>query len=98
MGGALRQDPTLFIFDEPTTGLHFHDINRLLQAFNALIERGHTILVIEHNMDVIKCADHVIDMGPEGGDRGGEVVCTGTPEQIADCAKSLTGKFLKEKL
>ena len=96
--GQERQAPTLFIFDEPTTGLHFHDINRLLQAFNALIERGHTILVIEHNMDVIKCADHVIDMGPEGGDRGGEVVCTGTPEQIAACSKSLTGKFLKEKL
>jgi excinuclease ABC subunit A len=96
--GQERQAPTLFIFDEPTTGLHFHDINRLLQTFNALIERGHTILVIEHNMDVIKCADHVIDMGPEGGDRGGEVVCTGTPEQIAACSKSLTGKFLKEKL
>jgi len=96
--GQERQEPTLFIFDEPTTGLHFHDINRLLQAFNALIERGHTILVIEHNMDVIKCADHVIDMGPEGGDRGGEVVCTGTPEEIAACTKSLTGKFLKEKL
>lgn len=96
--GQERQEPTLFIFDEPTTGLHFHDINRLLQAFNALIERGHTILVIEHNMDVIKCADHIIDMGPEGGDRGGEVVCTGTPEQIAACTKSLTGKFLKEKL
>lgn len=96
--GQERQAPTLFIFDEPTTGLHFHDINRLLQAFKALIERGHTILVIEHNMDVIKCADHVIDMGPEGGDRGGEVVCTGTPEQIAACSKSLTGKFLKEKL
>jgi len=96
--GQERQEPTLFIFDEPTTGLHFHDINRLLQAFNALIERGHTILVIEHNMDVIKCADHVIDMGPEGGDRGGEVVGTGTPEEIAACTKSLTGKFLKEKL
>ena len=96
--GQERQAPTLFIFDEPTTGLHFHDINRLLQAFNALIERGHTILVIEHNMDVIKCADHVIDMGPEGGDRGGEVVYIGTPEQIAACPKSLTGKFLKEKL
>jgi excinuclease ABC subunit A len=96
--GQERQDPTLFIFDEPTTGLHFHDINRLLQAFNALIERGHSILVIEHNMDVIKCADHVIDMGPDGGDRGGEVVCTGTPEQIVACPKSLTGKFLKEKL
>ena len=96
--GQERQEPTLFIFDEPTTGLHFHDINRLLQAFNALIERGHSILVIEHNMDIIKCADHVIDMGPDGGDRGGEVVCIGTPEQIAACPKSLTGKFLKEKL
>ena len=96
--GQEKQEPSLFIFDEPTTGLHFHDINRLLQAFNALIERGHTILVIEHNMDVIKCADHVIDMGPEGGDRGGNVVITGTPEEIAACDKSLTGKFLKEKL
>ena len=96
--GQEKQEPSLFIFDEPTTGLHFHDINRLLQAFNALIERGHTILVIEHNMDVIKCADYVIDMGPEGGDRGGNVVITGTPEEIAACDKSLTGKFLKEKL
>ena len=96
--GQEKQEPSLFIFDEPTTGLHFHDINRLLKAFNALIERGHTILVIEHNMDVIKCADHVIDMGPEGGDRGGNVVITGTPEEIAACDKSLTGKFLKEKL
>ena len=96
--GQEKQEPSLFIFDEPTTGLHFHDINRLLQAFNALIERGHTILVIEHNMDVIKCADHVIDMGPEGGDRGGNVVATGTPEEIASCPQSLTGKFLKEKL
>ena len=96
--GQERQEPTLFIFDEPTTGLHFHDINRLLQAFNALIERGHTILVIEHNMDVIKCADYIIDMGPEGGDRGGEVVVTGTPEEVAACTKSLTGKFLKNKL
>ena len=96
--GQERQEPTLFIFDEPTTGLHFHDINRLLQAFNALIDRGHTILVIEHNLDVIKCADYVIDMGPDGGDRGGEVVATGIPEQIAANTKSLTGKFLKEKL
>ena len=96
--GQERQEPTLFIFDEPTTGLHFHDINRLLKSFNALIERGHTILVIEHNMDVIKCADHIIDMGPEGGDRGGEVVVTGTPEQVASYSDSLTGKFLKEKL
>ena len=96
--GQEKQEPTLFIFDEPTTGLHFHDINRLLSAFNALIERGHTILIIEHNMEVIKSADHVIDMGPDGGDRGGEVVCVGTPEEIAQCEKSLTGKFLKAKL
>ena len=96
--GQEKQEPTLFIFDEPTTGLHFHDISRLLVAFNALIERGHTILIIEHNMEVIKCADHIIDMGPDGGDRGGEVVAIGTPEQLAACNKSLTGKFLKEKL
>ena len=96
--GQERQEPTLFIFDEPTTGLHFHDINRLLSAFNALIERGHTILIIEHNMEIIKCADHVIDMGPDGGDRGGEVVVCGTPEEVARCEKSLTGQYLKEKL
>ncbi len=96
--GQERQEPTLFIFDEPTTGLHFHDIQRLLSAFNALIERGHTILIIEHNMEIIKCADHVIDIGPEGGDRGGEIVATGTPEQIAANERSLTGKFLKDKL
>jgi excinuclease ABC subunit A len=96
--GQEKQEPTLFIFDEPTTGLHFHDINRLLQAFNALIERGHTILIIEHNMDIIKCADHIIDMGPDGGDRGGEVVAIGTPEEIAGNENSLTGKFLKDKL
>ncbi|HIX27681.1 MAG TPA: excinuclease ABC subunit UvrA [Candidatus Barnesiella excrementigallinarum] len=93
-----RQDPTLFIFDEPTTGLHFHDINTLLKSFNQLIERGHTVLIIEHNMDVIKCADHIIDLGPEGGKEGGYVVCTGTPEEVAECAASYTGKFLKEKL
>ena len=96
--GQEKQDPTLFIFDEPTTGLHFHDIERLLAAFNALIERGHSILIIEHNMEVIKCADHIIDMGPDGGDRGGEVVICGTPEEVADCKNSLTGKFLKDKL
>ena len=96
--GQEKQEPTLFIFDEPTTGLHFHDIERLLHAFNALIERGHTILIIEHNMDIIKCADHIIDMGPDGGDRGGEVVAIGTPEEIAANEKSLTGKFLKDKL
>ena len=96
--GQERQEPTLFIFDEPTTGLHFHDIAKLLEAFNALIARGHTILVIEHNMDVIKMADHVIDLGPDGGDRGGELVATGTPEDIARNERSLTGKFLKAKL
>ena len=96
--GQERQEPTLFIFDEPTTGLHFHDISRLLSAFDALIERGHTILIIEHNMEIIKCADHVIDMGPDGGDRGGEVIVTGTPEEVAACPQSVTGKFLKSKL
>ena len=96
--GQERQEPTLFIFDEPTTGLHFHDIQRLLAAFNALIERGHSILIIEHNMEIIKCADHIIDMGPDGGDRGGNIVACGTPEKIASCKESLTGKFLKDKL
>jgi excinuclease ABC subunit A len=96
--GQEKQDPTLFIFDEPTTGLHFHDIQRLLQAFNALIERGHSILIIEHNMEVIKCADHVIDLGPDGGDRGGGLMVAGTPEMVAECKDSLTGKYLKGKL
>ena len=96
--GLERQDPTLFIFDEPTTGLHFHDIKRLLAAFSALIERGHSVIVIEHNLDVIKCADHIIDLGPEGGNHGGNIVCTGTPEEVAQCKESLTGKYLKEKL
>ena len=96
--GQERQDPTLFIFDEPTTGLHFHDVRRLLKTFDALISRGHTIIVIEHNLDVIKCADYVIDLGPDGGNRGGEVVACGTPEQIAQCKKSLTGKFLSNML
>lgn len=96
--GEEKAQPTLFIFDEPTTGLHFHDIKTLLKAFDALIERGHTIVIIEHNLDVIKCADHIIDLGPEGGENGGFVVCTGTPEQIANCADSYTGQFLKEKL
>lgn len=85
---------TFFIFDEPTTGLHTHDINTLMKALNALIMRGHTVLVIEHNMDVVKCADHVIDMGG-GGDRGGEVVAVGTPEKIAACAGSYTGRALR---
>ena len=87
----------MFIFDEPTTGLHFHDIRRLLSAFQALITRGHTIVVIEHNLEVIKCADHVIDLGPDGGDKGGSLVFAGTPEDLADCPSSITGKYLKEK-
>ena len=96
--GQEKQEPTLFIFDEPTTGLHFHDIERLLQAFNALIERGHTILIIEHNMEIIKMADHIIDIGPDGGDRGGELVACGTPEEIVKDERSITGKYLKSKL
>lgn len=89
--------PTIFVFDEPTTGLHMHDVNRLLKVFDALISRGHTVIVIEHNMDVIKYADHIIDMGPEGGDKGGYVVCEGTPEEVAECPDSYTGKYLKER-
>ena len=96
--GQEKQAPTLFIFDEPTTGLHFHDIHKLMESFNSLIEKGHTIVVIEHNMDVIKCGDYVIDLGPDGGDKGGNIVCCGTPEEIAGCEKSITGKYLKEKL
>ena len=96
--GREQQEPTLFIFDEPTTGLHFHDIQKLLDAFNALILRGHTILIIEHNMEIIKCADHVIDLGPDGGDKGGNLVIAGTPEEVARCRDSLTGYYLKDKL
>lgn len=88
----------MFIFDEPTTGLHYHDIKLLLEAFNALISRGHTIVIIEHNLDVIKCADHIIDMGPDGGDKGGNIVCSGTPEDICKCKESITGKYLKPLL
>ena len=93
-----KADPTLFIFDEPTTGLHFHDIKKLLEAFDALILRGHSIVIIEHNLDVVKCADYVIDLGPEGGDKGGYIVARGTPEEVAACGASYTGQFLKEKL
>ena len=93
-----KDSPTLFIFDEPTTGLHFHDINTLLLAFNKLISNGHTIVIIEHNMDVIKCADHIIDIGPEGGENGGSIVFTGTPEELVKCNESYTGLYLKEKL
>lgn len=93
-----KAEPTIFVFDEPTTGLHFHDIKQLLKAFDALIARGHTVVIIEHNMDVIKCADHVIDLGPEGGDKGGNLVVCGTPEEVAKCAVSYTGQYLAEKL
>ena len=93
-----KVQPTLFIFDEPTTGLHAHDIKRLLSSFDALIQRGHTVLIIEHNMEVIQCADHIIDMGPEGGNAGGYVVATGTPEEIALHSESHTGQFLRKKL
>ncbi|MBQ7735499.1 MAG: excinuclease ABC subunit UvrA, partial [Bacteroidales bacterium] len=88
----------LFIFDEPTTGLHFHDINKLYQAFNRLIEKGNSIVVIEHNPELIKCADWVIDLGPDGGDAGGELVCAGTPEEVAAVKESHTGQFLRGKL
>ena len=91
-------EPTLFIFDEPTTGLHFHDIHKLVDSLNALIDRGHTVIVIEHHMDVIKCADYVIDLGPEGGEHGGYLVFAGTPEELAECEQSYTGHYLKEKL
>ena len=96
--GQEKQEPTLFIFDEPTTGLHFHDIKRLLASFKALIERGHSIVIIEHNMEIIKCADYVIDLGPNGGDRGGNLVVAGTPEEVAQCKESITGQYLKEKV
>lgn len=91
-------EPTLFIFDEPTTGLHFHDIHKLMASLNALIARKHSVLIIEHNMDVIKCADYIIDLGPEGGKDGGYVVFTGTPEELAKNEQSYTGRYLKEKL
>ena len=93
-----RQGNTLFIFDEPTTGLHFHDINTLMKSFDQLIGNGHTVVIIEHNLDVIKCADHIIDLGPEGGENGGNIVVTGTPEEVAQCQESYTGRFLAEKL
>ena len=93
-----KSQPTIFVFDEPTTGLHFHDIKKLLKAFDSLIARGHTVVIIEHNMDVIKCADYVIDLGPEGGDMGGNLVVCGTPEEVARCGASYTGQYLAEKM
>jgi excinuclease ABC subunit A len=92
------KEKALFVFDEPTTGLHFHDIKKLLASFDALIEKGHSIIVIEHNLDMIKCADWVIDLGPEGGENGGQILAIGTPEEVAKNKKSITGKYLKEKL
>ena len=96
--GMDKHVPTMFIFDEPTTGLHFHDIKKLLAAFDALLMKGHTLIIIEHNPDVIKCADHILDMGPEGGEEGGYLIAFGTPEEIVQCKQSYTGHFLKEKL
>ena len=89
---------TLYILDEPTTGLHFADVQKLLDVLHALVDQGNSVVVIEHNLDVIKTADYIIDMGPEGGDGGGEVVATGTPEEVAECEKSYTGKYLKRIL
>ena len=96
--GMDKHVPTMFIIDVPTTGLHFHDIKKLLAAFNALLAKGHTIVIIEHNLDVIKCADHIIDIGPEGGEKGGHLVACGTPEEVVQCKQSYTARFLKEKL
>lgn len=93
-----KPEPMIFIFDEPTTGLHFHDIKTLMKAFNALIASGHTVIIIEHNLEVIKCADHIIDIGPEGGDEGGNLVFAGTPEDLVKCKASHTGEFLKSHL
>ena len=98
IGQGVSEEKILFIFDEPTTGLHFHDIQKLLNSFKALLERGHSIIVIEHNLDLVKCADHIIDLGPEGGDQGGHLVATGTPEELAQIKASITGQYLNEKI
>ena len=96
--GTEKAQPTLFIFDEPTTGLHFHDIHILLKAFNALVQRGHTLVIIEHNLEVIKNADYLIDLGPEGGHQGGYLVAAGTPEEVVRQGKGYTAAYLREKL
>ena len=98
LGKGSRGDNTLFIFDEPTTGLHFHDIKKLLKSFNALIDKKHSIIVIEHNLDLIKCADYIVDLGPEGGNRGGRLLASGTPEVLVKNKNSITGQYLKDKL
>ena len=89
---------TLYILDEPTTGLHFADVEKLLYVLNRLVDEGNTVVVIEHNLDVVKQADHIIDLGPEGGDGGGRIVCEGTPEEVAEVAESYTGQYLKRML
>jgi len=98
LGSEKQGQRQMFLFDEPTTGLHFHDIRTLVDAFGQLIERGHTVVVIEHNLEVAKVADHIIDIGPDAGDKGGRLVFAGTPEGLARCAESQTGAFLREKL
>ena len=98
LGKGNNKDKTLFIFDEPTTGLHFHDIQKLLKSFNALIDNGHSIIVVEHNLELIKCADYIVDLGPTGGENGGNLVATGTPEGIIKIKASETGRYLKEKI
>ncbi len=98
LGKGQQSDAHLFIFDEPTTGLHFHDIKKLLKSFDALIDHGHSVIVVEHNLDLIKCADHIIDLGPDGGNNGGYVVCEGTPKELVACKTSATGQFLKSKI
>jgi len=98
LGKGQTKNKTLFIFDEPTTGLHFHDIKKLLKSFNVLIDKGHSVIVVEHHMELVKCADHLIDLGPEGGEAGGSVVASGTPEEVAENTASHTAKYLKEKL
>ena len=95
---GVTKEKALFVFDEPTTGLHFHDIHKLLKSFNALIDKGHSVVVIEHNMDLFKRADHIIDLGTEGGNNGGFIVAEGTPEVIVENKKSYTAKYLREKL
>ncbi|MCH1608197.1 MAG: excinuclease ABC subunit UvrA [Flavobacteriaceae bacterium] len=98
IGRGTTRDKIVFIFDEPTTGLHFHDINKLLLSFNALIDQGHTVIVVEHNLELIKCADHIIDLGPEGGKNGGQLVAMGTPEKVAAVSSSFTAAYLSKKL
>ena len=98
IGRGATKDKIVFIFDEPTTGLHFHDINKLLVSLYALINQGHTVIVVEHNLELIKCADHIIDLGPEGGKNGGNLVAMGTPEKIMKNKSSHTGQYLIKKM